>query len=256
MSVGSDEAATADRGVAVVSGAARGIGRAIALVLAERGYAIAALDVDGEGTAALVEELEARGAAARGYLVDLSQTGAIVETAAEVAEWGSVRALVNNAGILSTAGLDELTVDEWDAVMAVNLRSAVFLSKELLPRIAANGGGRVVSISSISGRMGGHRTGVAYVASKAALIGITMRFAKEYASQGVTVNAIAPGPAETEMVKLYTPEAYRALVDAVPVGSLIDPESIAETVGFLCTDAARYITGAVIDVNGGMWMGG
>lgn len=244
------------RPIAIVTGAAQGIGREIALTLARNEYAIAALDLHLEGAKTLVEELRDEGSDAAAFSVDLSDPSSIDISTAEVLDWGTPGVLVNNAGLLSTAQLEELSVDEWDLVMNVNLRGAVFMCKEIVPRIADAGGGSVVNISSISGRMGGHSTGVSYVASKAALIGVTMRFAKQYAARGVTVNAIAPGPAETEMVKLYTPEAYRSLVDAVPIGRLIDPSAIAATAAFLVSDAARYITGSVIDINGGMWMGG
>jgi 3-oxoacyl-[acyl-carrier protein] reductase len=162
---------------------------------------------------------------------------------------------VNNAGILSNTPYDEISGDEWDRVLSINLKGAMFATREALRPMQAQGCGRVMFISSLAGRNGGVSVGPAYVASKAALVGLTRHLAKKVARYGITVNAVAPGTTETDIVKGFTEEQMKAINEAIPVGRLGKPEEIAALAAFLASDAAAFITGAVIDINGGMYMG-
>jgi 3-oxoacyl-[acyl-carrier protein] reductase len=163
--------------------------------------------------------------------------------------------LVNNAGILSTASAETITEAEWDRVMNINVKSAMFASREALRHMKTQGWGRIVNISSIAGRNGGVSSGCAYSASKAALFGLTMCLAGKTAANGITVNAVAPGTTQSDMVKKFTDDEFSKALSTIPMGRLGLPEEIAETVAFLVSDASAFITGAIIDVNGGMFMG-
>jgi NAD(P)-dependent dehydrogenase (short-subunit alcohol dehydrogenase family) len=242
--------------VGVVTGAARGIGRATALAFARKGIVPIVIDLDGNAGQSVVAEIGALGVNTICITADVSDVASITGALEEaVREFGSVDILVNNAGILSTTLIADLTEDEWDTTLGINLKGTVFATQQALRYMVPRKWGRIINISSMAGRMGGISTGCAYTASKSALIGLTMRVAREVASAGVTVNAIAPGTAETEMVLGFTDEARRELEKSIPTGRLIDPNDIAETAAFLASDAARSITGAVIDINGGMFMG-
>ena len=169
--------------------------------------------------------------------------------------FGRLDVLVNNAGILSNTSYDEISEEEWDRVLSINLKGAMFATREALRPMQAQGWGRVMFISSLAGRSGGVSVGPAYVASKAALVGLTRHLAKKVARCGITVNAVAPGTTETDIVKGFTEEQMKAINEAIPLGRLGKPEEIAALAAFLASDAAAFITGAVIDINGGMYMG-
>jgi len=242
--------------VAIVTGGARGIGLAIVKTLAAAGNQIVIAD----SAVATAEEaagvVRAAGAEAVAVKCDVSQYEDVVRLVGDtVAQFGRLDILVNNAGVLSNTAYDELSEAEWDHVLDTNLKSAMFAAREALRPMQAQGWGRVISISSLAGRSGGVSVGPAYVASKAGLIGLTRHLAKIAARRGVTVNAVAPGTTETDIVKQFTEEQTQAIFEAIPVGRLGKPEEIAATVAFLASDAAAFITGAVIDVNGGMYMG-
>ena len=241
---------------AIVTGAARGIGKSIAIVLAKSGVLPVIADIDGDAAQKVQAEIEESGAAARSMKVDVSVVSELSHLVGTVVdEFGSIDILVNNAGILSTAQIGDLTEEEWDRTIDINLKSAVFASQQVIPYMMKSKWGRIINISSMAGRMGGLSTGCAYTASKAALIGVTMRLAREVAAHGITVNAVAPGPTKTEMVLEFAREDQEKLARAAPMGKLIEPERLAESVAFLASDAAEFITGAVLDVNGGTFMG-
>lgn len=242
--------------VAIVTGAARGIGRAIALALAEHGVIPVAVDIDADGAQRVVAEIAQMGVAAASYPVDVSNVEQVTAMVDDVArQYGHVDILVNNAGVLSTAAIEELDEAEWDRVMNINVKSAVFATQQVLKYMRRQGWGRIVNISSLAGRMGGISAGCAYSTSKAALLGMTMCIARQVAPHHITVNAIAPGTTESAILQGFTPEQVRKLAASVPVGRLGKPEDVARTVVFLASEAADFITGAVIDVNGGMFMG-
>jgi len=242
--------------VAIVTGAGRGIGKSIAAALARTGVLPVIVDIDLAAAEQAAAELKAEGREAAAFKVDVSKVSELKSLVDEVARrFGSVDILVNNAGILNKTALEDLEEDEWDRVMDINLKSAVFLMKYATKYMKEKGWGRIVSISSLAGRMGGYSTGCAYSTSKAALIGLSMCIARKVAPFGITVNAVAPGTAETEMAKGFTPEELAKLTASIPVGKLVKPEGIAAAVCFLASDSAEFITGAVLDVNGGMFMG-
>ncbi len=242
--------------IAVVTGSARGIGRAIALTFARRGIVPVVVDIDEGAARNVVGEIEDIGVKTICIAADVSDVAALSGVMAKVArQFGSVDILINNAGILSTTPIADLSESEWDRTMNINLKSAVFATQQALRYMVPQAWGRIINISSMAGRMGGISTGCAYTASKAAMIGLTMRIAREVAGNNITVNALAPGTANTEMVLGFTEEAREKLTQSIPTGRLVEPEHIAETVLFLASDAAGSITGAVIDINCGMFMG-
>lgn len=242
--------------VAIVTGAAKGIGRAIALALTKKGVIPVIVDIDAAGAQMVVEEIAQMGITTVSYKVDVSNVVQITQMVDDVAKkFGHVDILVNNAGILSKVSIEELDEAEWDRVMNINVKSAMFASQQVLKQMIKQGWGRIINISSLAGRMGGFSTGCAYSTSKAAMIGMTMCIARNVAKYNITVNAVAPGTTESDLVKSFTPEELKKLEESIPVGRLGKPENIAETVVFLASNAAGFITGAIVDVNGGMFMG-
>jgi NAD(P)-dependent dehydrogenase (short-subunit alcohol dehydrogenase family) len=240
--------------VAIVTGGARGIGKAIVGAFAAQGIATVIADVDLDAARQTEREILDAGGEAYAIRADLSQVDQITALVSEtVARYGRLDILVNNAGILSNTPYDEIGEAEWDRVLDINLKGVMFASSAALK--AMKDGGRIVSISSLAGRSGGVSVGPAYVASKAALIGLTRHFARKVARRAITVNVVAPGTTETDIIKGFTEAQMAAINEAIPVGRLGKPDEIAATVSFLASDAAAFITGAVIDVNGGMYMG-
>ena len=242
--------------VAIVTGAARGLGRSAALTLAGRGIIPIIVDINdiaAEDTVAAIRKIGVRSEYLHTDVSDIKQIRATVDAVAD--KFGSVDILVNNAGILSTSSIEELDEADWDLTMSINVKSAIFASQAALKYMKSAGWGRIINISSMAGRMGGISAGCAYSASKSAIIGLTMSIARQVAAEGITVNAIAPGPAKTEMVAGFTEEEFERLEKTFLMGRMVSPEAIGETIAFLASDGAEFITGAVIDVNGGMFMG-
>jgi NAD(P)-dependent dehydrogenase (short-subunit alcohol dehydrogenase family) len=242
--------------IAIVTGAGRGIGKAIASAFARKSVFPVLVDIDKHAADAAVGVLKAEGFEAASYAADVSNVSSVRTLVDDVyRQYGSVDILVNNAGVLSKVDLEEIEEAEWDRVMNVNVKSAVFLMKYAVAYMKEKGWGRIVTISSLAGRMGGYSTGCAYSTSKAALLGMSMCVARKVAPFGITVNAVAPGTTDTELAKGFTEKELGNLTKSIPVGKLIRPEGIAEAVCFLASDSAEFITGAVLDVNGGMFMG-
>ncbi|MGI5877815.1 MAG: SDR family NAD(P)-dependent oxidoreductase [Christensenellales bacterium] len=242
--------------VAIITGAARGIGRAIAQALSRQGAATVIADIDAEGARRVAQEIEGSGGRALAIPADVSIPAQVADMVREAADQlGRIDILVNNAGILSATSIEALREDEWDRVMAINVKSAVFASQQALPWMIRQGWGRIINISSLSGRMGGVSAGCAYSASKAALIGLTMSLARQTAGKGITVNAVAPGTTRSDIIRRFSAEQMERIMRSIPVGRLGEPEEIAALVAFLAQDTAGFITGAVIDINGGMFMG-
>jgi 3-oxoacyl-[acyl-carrier protein] reductase len=241
--------------IALVTGAARGIGRAIAMALAQPGLTIYLNDVVlGEEATRTQQEVEARGAAAQ--LVEFDVVDAVAVNLGVdriVKESGRLDILVNNAGITRDNIIVRMKDTEWDAVLGVNLKGAFNCIRAVSKPMIKQRGGRIINISSVVGVMG--NPGQAnYVASKAGLIGLTKTVARELASRNITVNAVAPGFIQTEMTEAL-PEAVRQqMLAQIPLGRLGTSEEVAQAVAFLASDAAAYITGQVIHVNGGMLM--
>lgn len=245
----------ASRRVALVTGASRGIGRAVACGLAVDGFDLALVYAGNADAAAdAVAACEAAGATARAYRCDVSNADEVKATAdAVLADFGSVWALVNNAGITRDTLLARMKDEDFARVLEVNLTGAFNMMRALTRPLMRQRGGRIVSMSSVVGLMG--NAGQAnYAASKAGLIGLTKSVARELAPRGVTVNAVAPGFVRTDMTAALPEQVVERYEDQIPLGRLADPEEVAGVVRFLVSDAAAYVTGEVIRVDGGMAM--
>jgi 3-oxoacyl-[acyl-carrier protein] reductase len=243
-----------DGQVALVTGATRGIGRAIALELARAGATVIGTATTDDGAAKIAEYLAAAGHAGIGIRLDVADGAAVDAALADIdARFGAIAILVNNAGITRDNLLLRMKDDEWDAVMATNLKPAFRLAKGVLRGMMKARHGRIIQIGSVVGTSG--NPGQAnYAAAKAALVGFTKSLAQEVGSRNITINCIAPGFIDTDMTKAL-PEGQRAkLLERIPLGRLGSPEDIAHAVVFLASPRAGYITGATLHVNGGMYM--
>ena len=241
--------------VALVTGGARGIGRAIALKLASLGADVAVLDAGAlettEQTAAEIRALGVKACAVRCDITDADQVAAAVKSVKD--ELGSVDILVNNAGITRDKLALRMSPEDFDAVLNVNLKGTFLMIRALYADFMRKRYGRIVNIASIAGLMG--NAGQAnYAASKAGVVGLTKTIARELASRGVTCNAVAPGFIETPMTANMNQDALEAASKAIPVGRMGKPEDVAAAVAFLAGDDAGYITGAVLNVDGGFFM--
>ncbi|MCL2813520.1 MAG: SDR family oxidoreductase [Oscillospiraceae bacterium] len=244
---------------AIVTGAAKGIGFKTAATLAERGAGVMICDIDAHAAAEASAAINKNGGKSAFIAADVSKSGDLeqmIQTTVSV--FGGIDILINNAGILTASSVEQTTEQEWDQIMAVNLKGAFFAMQKALPHMGKNAGkenGRIINIASLAGRMGGYQNSPAYAASKAGLIGVTMCAARRLAPLGITVNAVAPGTTQTDIISAFTEEKINSLKAAVPLGRLGQPEDVAEAVAFLASEGAKFITGAVIDVNGGAFMG-
>ena len=240
--------------IALVTGASRGLGQAIALKLAAEGAAIAALARSDDALKSTLDKIRAGGGTAEGFAVDVSDgaaTDAVVEKVLN--RFTKVDILVNNAGVTRDGLLARMTVEAWDTVIDTNLKGAFNLTRTVGRAMVRARTGRIVNISSVIGLMG--NAGQAnYAASKAGLIGFTKSVAREFASRGITCNVICPGFIETDMTRELGEDLRKKLLERIPLQRFGQPEDVAGVVGFLCSPAANYITGQVLTVDGGMVM--
>lgn len=246
-------AAEALRGkVALVTGAAQGIGLSIARTLAGCGASVVLADVDAATVQEAAKTVEGR---ALGLVMNVARGDEVTAGIERVmAEFGRLDVLVNNAGITRDGLLIRMKEEDWDRVIEVNLKGTFHCTKAALGVMIKQRSGRIISIASIVGVMG--NSGQAnYAASKAAILGFTKSVAREYANRGVTANAVAPGFIKTAMTERLPADVQTRLLDQIPLGRLGTPDDVAQAVAFLASDAAAYITGQVLHVNGGMWMG-
>jgi len=243
--------------VAVVTGAASGMGLAIARNLAGRGHRVAMLDVQGDAAIRAAESLRESGAAAVAVQADVSDRGAVDAALAEVrAKLGPIAIMVTSAGLDAFEAFTELTVERWERVLAINLSGTFHCLQAAVPDMLEARWGRMVTISSSSAQSGALRM-AHYVASKAGVIGLTKALALELAPHGITVNTIPPGMIDTPMLRRAEANGDLLKIEKlasrmIPVGRAGTPEDIAATCGFLCSEEAAFITGQVIGVNGGM----
>jgi len=239
--------------VALVTGASRGIGRAIAMRLAADGATVIAA-ARGTNAQAVADEITAAGYKATAQALDITDTASVeAAAAATMAAHGRIDILVNNAGITKDQLMLRMKRDDWDAVVQTNLTGAYTCVQSVLKTMIKQRSGRIISITSVVGQAG-NAGQVNYAASKAGLIGFTKALALEVASRGITVNAVAPGLIDTDMTKAISEGAHEEWAARIPLKRLGTPEDIAAAVAFLASDEASYITGQVLAVNGGMYL--
>ena len=241
--------------VAIVTGASRGIGKAVALELGRRGASVVInYNKSPEGAEQVVNEIQAAGGKAAAFQADVSSTAAaqsLIKFAVDT--FGDLHILVNNAGITRDMLIMMMSEEDWDAVIDTNLKSTFNCSKAAVKHMMRKRYGRIINMASISGQMGnGGQTN--YSASKAGQIGFTKALAREVSSRSITVNAIAPGFVDTEILNAMAPETLEAAIKMVPLARLAKPEEIGYAVAFLASDQAAYITGQVLGVDGGTAM--
>lgn len=227
---------------ALVTGSARGIGRAVAAELAGQGLEVIGVDVAEQDG----------GVCARTIRADL---GDVDDCRRVVDEAGPIDVLVNNAAVVFRTPVEEFTVDEFDRTVAVNLRAVFLLSQAVAPAMAERGYGRIVNVSSIGARDGRLMHGTVYAATKAGVLVITRSLARRYGHAGVTVNAVAPGGVETEMIAGLDAAGRAAFLSDIPAGRFCSPDEVAAVVAFLAGDGAAFVNGATVDVNGGWFSG-
>jgi 3-oxoacyl-[acyl-carrier protein] reductase len=243
-----------DNQVAIVTGASRGIGRAIALELAKQGATVIGTATSESGAAGITEALQQAGGKGRGAALNVNDAAAAdAFIDATVKEFGGLNILVNNAGITKDQLAMRMKDDEFDAVIDTNLRAVFRLSRAVLRPMMKARGGRIINITSVVGSSGNPGQ-VNYAAAKAGVAGMTRALAREIGSRGITVNCIAPGFIDTDMTKVLPEEQRTALTASIPLGRLGSPEDIAHAVAFLASPFAGYITGTTLHVNGGMYM--
>ncbi|WOG25764.1 3-oxoacyl-ACP reductase FabG [Endozoicomonas sp. 8E] len=241
--------------VALVTGASRGIGKAIAFDLGQQGAVVVGTATSGPGAARITEMLQAEGIKGCGMVLNVSETESCTEVVKAVtSEFGAPQILVNNAGITRDNILMRMKDDEWDDVVNTNLSSIYRMSKAVLRGMTKARWGRIINISSVVGSMG-NQGQANYAAAKAGIEGFSRSLAREIGSRQISVNTVAPGFIDTDMTRELSEEQRTFLQSQVPMARLGQPEEISGVVAFLASDAAGYITGETIHVNGGMYMG-
>ena len=241
--------------VAVVTGGARGIGRGICLALAQQGAKVVVADINQDGAIETAQMIEVKGGQALAVHTDVVARVSVRSMAeATLSAFGRWDILVNNAALVPMTPFEEITDEQWDHTMAVNLRGPFICSQEAVRVMKEQRWGRIIAISSVAGKTGSYRSGTDYSASKGGLIALMLCVARRYARTGITANVIAPGTIHTEMNRDWPEEALRVLEENTPLGYLGQPRDIAHAVVFLASEEASYITGEVLDVNGGFLM--
>lgn len=242
--------------VSIITGGGQGIGKVIAHRLASQGAAVVISDINLETARSTAEEIESslnrRTAYMRTDVKRRDEVHELVDLA--VKKFDRVDILVNNAGICALTPIEDISEEEWDDMIDVNLRGVFFCSQAVTPIMKRQRQGRILNMASLAGKVGGLAVGPHYAASKAGVICLTKSFAKALAPFGVTVNTLAPGPVDTAMTKAFPQQVRESFINQCPLGRLADAEDIAQAAVFLLSDEAKHITGATLDVNGGLLM--
>ena len=241
---------------ALITGAARGIGKAIALFLAKEGANVILNDIDEEAGQQASQEIQRKTGAKVFFVKANVARGKEVKNMISVIEkeFTNLHILVNNVGILSQEGIEEINLDSWREVIEMNLTGAFICTKFAIPFMKEQEYGRIINISSLAAECGGLNIGVAYASSKAGILGFTRSLAKELAPSNITVNAVAPSLIETCMGEIFTPQQKQQVINQTPLGRLGKPEDVAFAVSFLASEKAGFITGEIVDVNGGLFI--
>jgi NAD(P)-dependent dehydrogenase (short-subunit alcohol dehydrogenase family) len=239
---------------AIVTGAARGIGKAAAEALHARGASVIVADIDIETAAETAKMLGDR---AHAILADVSKSDDVRRMVDDsIARLGGIDILVNNAGVDKAVPILEMEEEEWDRLMTINLKSVFLCTKAVLPSMISRGGGSIVSTASIVARQGAMNGGIHYASSKGGIIAFTKTLARQMAAHNIRANAIAPGVVDTDLIREHMPAEMRVKIEAaIPKGRLAQTDEIGAVIAFLASDAASYMTGTTVDVNGGFWIG-
>jgi len=241
--------------VAIITGSARGIGESMARLFASKGMYVALADIDENKARELAVDLERSNGKAIPIGVDVSIRSSVDSMVHEtLSAFRRIDILVNNAAINYFTGAEDVTDEEWDSILAVNVKGVYNCAKFVIPHMKAVGGGRIINISSSAGKMGGPVSSIHYSASKAAVICITKSLARHLASSNINVNSVCPGVVETDMARSLSTESRQKAIQAIPLRRFANPVEIAQAVLFLCSENSSYITGEIIDVNGGTVM--
>lgn len=241
-----------DNKVALVTGAARGVGAATSRVLARQGARVALVDVNVEEARRVAEEIGRNG---RAYAVDVSKVPELRALVQEVVrDFGGIDILVNNAGICPRLPFIESTEEDWDRLMAVNAKSQFFLMQGVCPVMKERGGGRIINVASVGGRVGSVANASIYSGTKGAILMFSKSVAREVAGDGILINCVAPGTVNTELMRNLPAERLETMREQIPLNRLAEPEELAAFIAFLASDECSYATGATFDINGGWVM--
>jgi NAD(P)-dependent dehydrogenase (short-subunit alcohol dehydrogenase family) len=239
--------------VAIITGAGRGIGLGIAMAFAREGARVALCDVDVSLLESALAQVRALGGPVQAFQLDVTSKEQIHGVVGEVlGQWGAVDILVNNAGIYEVLPAEAISEQQWDRLLAVNLKGTFLCCQAVIPAMKRQGAGRIISIASSAGKTGGTLAGAHYSVSKAGVICLAKQLARELGPHGITVNAVAPGRIDTPMIQIASDEENEAFRLRTPLGRLGTAKDVADAVLFLASGEASFITGEILDVNGGL----
>jgi 3-oxoacyl-[acyl-carrier protein] reductase len=241
--------------IAIVTGAGAGLGRSMALELAREGASVAVWDILLGAARETQREIEKLGQKSLAQAVDVADGKAVLSSVDEVAaRWERIDILINNAGICRKEAIETISEDQWDRIMAVNLKGTFLCSRSVMPFMKRQRAGRIINMGSVAGKVGGIAAGAHYAASKAGVMCFTKSLARELAPFNVTVNGIAPGVIETDMTRSLSGGEWNDYLSGIPLGRIGQARDVARVAVFLASDDAAYLTGEIIDVNGGQFM--
>lgn len=242
--------------IAVILGGTKGIGFSIAKSFSENGMNVFVLSSKPENVEESILKFRTLGLNVEGFLCNIKDIESIKSVFKKIYfTYESFDVLVNSAGILDMSPIEEMSIEHWEEVMSINLRGTFFSIQQAIPYLEKSKAARIINISSNAGRMGGYENGLAYTASKGGVISLTYGFARRLAPKGITVNCIAPGTIITDMSKSYDSEAYNRLINRFPLGRFGLPKEVSAAACYFASEESSFTTGAILDVNGGMFMG-